>query len=58
MACGCKKKAPVVTNQEQIQNVTINLNETVQGTATTTPTQEELVEKIVDKLNNLDDENK
>jgi hypothetical protein len=55
MACGCKKKAPVVTNQEQTQNVTIKLTESNQGS---TQTQEDLVNKIVDKLNNLDNDNK
>jgi hypothetical protein len=55
MSCGCKKKTPVVTNQEQTQNVTIKLTESNQGS---TQTQEDLVNKIVDKLNNLDNDNK
>lgn len=58
MSCGCKKKTPVVTNQEQTtQNVTIKLTETNTGSTTTTQTQEELVNKIVAKLNDLGDNN-
>lgn len=58
MSCGCKKKTPVVTNQEQTQNVTIKLTESNTGSSTTiTQTQEELVEKIVAKLNDLEDNN-
>jgi hypothetical protein len=56
MSCGCKKKAPVVTNQEKIQNVTIKLTESTID-STTTQTQEELVDKIVAKLNDLDNGN-
>jgi hypothetical protein len=55
MACACKKKTPVVTNQEQTQNVTIKLTESKTGS---TQTQEDLVNKIVDKLNNLESDNK
>lgn len=58
MSCGCKKKTPVVTNQVQTQNVTIKLDESNSGSTTTTPqTQDELVEKIVAKLNDLEDKN-
>jgi hypothetical protein len=55
MACGCKKKTPVVTNQEQNQNVTIKLTESGQG-STTPQSQQDLVNKIVDKLNNLEND--
>ena len=55
MSCGCKKKMSVVTNQETPQNVTIKLTETQSGNGTTiTQTQQELVNKIVNKLNNLE----
>lgn len=55
MSCGCKKKTSVVTNQETPQNVTIKLTETQSGNgATITQTQQELVNKIVNKLNNLE----
>lgn len=55
MSCGCKKKTPVVTNQEQTQNVTIKLTESSTGSSTTvTQSQEELVNKIVAKLNDLE----
>lgn len=56
MGCGCKKKSnqPV---QETPQSVTIQITEGNSGTATTiTETQQELVEKIVAKLNDLDQE--
>lgn len=56
MGCGCKKKStePV---QEVPQKVTIQITENTSGSATViTETQQELVEKIVAKLNDLDQE--
>jgi hypothetical protein len=58
MGCGCKKRANELPVQEQAQNVTIKLTESNTGSSTTiTQTQEELVEKIVAKLNDLEDNN-
>jgi hypothetical protein len=56
--CGCKKKSNEQPVQQSAQNVTIKLTESNSGSLTTvSQTQEELVEKIVSKLNNLDDNN-
>lgn len=58
MACGCKKKSNEVPPQTQTQNVTIKLTESNTGSTTTiSQTQEELVNKIVAKLNDLEDNN-
>lgn len=58
MGCGCKKRSNEVPPQPQTQNVTIKLTESNTGSSTTiTQTQEELVEKIVAKLNDLEDNN-
>ena len=58
MGCGCKKKSNELPVQQQTQNVTIKLTESNTGSLTsTTQTQEELVEKIVAKLNDLEDNN-
>lgn len=55
MACGCKKKSVQPPVQEQTQNVTIKLTESSTGSSTTvTQSQEELVNKIVAKLNDLE----
>lgn len=58
MGCGCKKRSNEQPVQEQTQNVTIKLTESNTGSSTTiTQTQEALVEKIVAKLNDLEDNN-
>lgn len=58
MACGCKKKSTEQPVQPQTQNVTIKLTESNTGSSTTTTqTQEELVNKIVAKLNDLEGSN-
>jgi hypothetical protein len=58
MGCGCKKRAEELPVPQQTQNVTIKLTESNTGSSTTiTQTQEELVEKIVAKLNDLEDNN-
>lgn len=56
MSCGCKKKTPVVTNQEQTQNVTIKLteNNTVGGGGIV-QTQEDLINKIVANINSINE---
>jgi hypothetical protein len=56
MGCGCKKKSNEQPVQPQTQNVTVKLTESNTGSTTTiTQTQEELVDKIVAKLNDLED---
>ena len=56
MGCGCKKKS-TETTQQPTQNVTVKITESSTGSATViTPTQQELVEKIVAKINDLDQE--
>jgi hypothetical protein len=56
MACGCKKKSNEQPVQPQTQNVTIKLTESNTGALTSgAQTQEELVDKIVAKLNDLED---
>jgi hypothetical protein len=58
MACGCKKKSNEQPVQQSTQNVTIKLTESNSGSTTTNPqTQDELVEKIVAKLNDLEGNN-
>ena len=57
MGCGCKKKPAQTTTQQTPQNVTIQLTEKKEGSATViTQTQQELVDKIVAKINDLDQE--
>jgi hypothetical protein len=58
MGCGCKKKSNEQPVQQTTQNVTIKLTESNSGSSTTiSQTQEELVNKIVAKLNDLEDKN-
>jgi hypothetical protein len=58
MGCGCKKKSNEQPVEQSTQNVTIKLTESNTGSATTiSQTQNELVEKIVAKLNDLEDKN-
>ena len=57
MGCGCKKKTNETPQQQPPQSVTVQITETNTGSATVvTQTQQELVEKIVAKINDLDQE--